>query len=41
MPDLTQAVRVSELALEPYRMRIAPIAGATGRAPTGSDPRCR
>ncbi len=30
MPDLTQAVRVSELALEPYRMRVAPIAGASG-----------
>ena len=30
MPDLTQAVRVSELALEPYRMRVQPIASGPG-----------
>ena len=30
MPDLSQAMRVSELALEPYRVRVQPIAGASG-----------
>jgi hypothetical protein len=30
MPDLTQAVRVSDVALEPYRMRMAPLASGPG-----------